>query len=460
MGLCAKDPCPVKGASSPFDVITQWSDEEKSNLFRLLQNADERILRKENDVITRFALSPDKSESFVSDLLTDCGIQQNKDGSICSRRLLAFFPEARHCGPNGVAIGRDGSIIVADCQNHRIRKIEADGRVSTLAGSGIKGFKDGEAHDAQFNKPYAVAIGMDGYVVVADEDNHRIRRIETDGLVSTLAGCEKKGFKDGEAHKAQFNRPIDVAICRDGSIIVADCHNHRIRKIETDGRVTTLAGSGKKGFKDAAADEAQFNAPYAVAIDRNGDIIVADHNNHNFRMLVDDDEVWVTTLFIDELFIDAENCVSFTLPTYSWKWLPMGSDQSILADQCNLAYGVAIDSDGCILIADDYGIRRLDQDRLCGVTSIYNQKTKNAEKTSKLEKVISELEQIRKNVNTMEQNDYVTGAKIIGEVSKQLVQLHTYECGKSLMVEAYKKVDEIQQILKNIRPSFTIFENL
>ena len=321
MGLCAKDPCPVKMASSPFDV-----DEEKLNLFC-----------QENDVITLFTHSPDKSESFVTDL-----IQQNKDGSICSRRLLAFFPEARYCGPNGVVIGRDGSIIVADYLNSRIRKIEADGRVSTLAGSGCQGFKDGAAHEAQFNCPYGVAIGSDGCIVVADLNNHRIRRIEADGRVSTLAGSGCQGFKDGAAHEAQFYNPTGVAIGSDGCIVVADPFNHRIRRIEADGRVSTLAGSGSYGFKDGAAHEAQFNRPWDVAIDNDGCIVVVDQDNHRIRR------------------IKADGRVS-TLAGSGSKGFKDGAAHEA---QFNYPVGVAISSDGCIVVADysNYRIRRIEAD--------------------------------------------------------------------------------------------------
>ena len=112
------------------------------------------------------------------------------------------------------------------------------------------GFTDGQGASASFNTPLGVAVGGDGCVIVADFGNDSIRKITTDGLVTTLAGSGNRGFADGQAASASFNLPFGVAVDGDGCTIVADFGNHRIRKITADGAVTTLAGSGNAGFNN------------------------------------------------------------------------------------------------------------------------------------------------------------------------------------------------------------------
>ena len=340
--------------------IAQLSDEEKSDLFCLLYDANKRVRR-------RFAPKSDYSvTNTLIQLYHPESVAIDSDGSIVVadrhkhqiRRIESdgqvstlagsgskgwkngAAHEAEFQYPWGVAIDNDGSIVVADWGNHQIRRIESDGQVSTLAGSGSKGFKDGAAHEAKLNFPSGVAINSDGSIVVADSFNHRIRRIEADGPVITLAGSGSKGFKDGAAHEAQFDLPSGVAINSDGSIVVADSFNHRIRQIKANGQVSTLAGSGSKGFKDGAAHEAQFFGPTGVAVGSDGSIVVADTCNHRIRQIKADG--WVSTLAGSgsKGFKDgAAHEVQFTYPA-----------------------GVAIGRDGCIVVADkeNHRIRRIE----------------------------------------------------------------------------------------------------
>src|SRR5690606_13331021 len=122
--------------------------------------------------------------------------------------------------------------------------------------------------------------------------NHRIRKITTDGTVSTLAGGTA-GFADGPGNEAKFNQPIDVAVDREGNVYVADNMNHRIRKITPDGEVTTLAGS-TAGYADGSGATAQFQSPSGLEVDDSGTLYVADRNNHRIRQISADGTV--TTL--------------------------------------------------------------------------------------------------------------------------------------------------------------------
>lgn len=160
--------------------------------------------------------------------------------------------EALFNGPSGVAVGRDGSVYVADSRNHCIRKISRGGTVSTLAGRNVKGYADGSSAGARFSAPAAVALAPDGSLLVADTGNHRIRRVAADGRVTTLAGSETPkddigrpmgGRRDGAAAEAQFRYPVGLAVDGAGAIYVADAGNHCVRRIAS-GQVSTLAVSG------------------------------------------------------------------------------------------------------------------------------------------------------------------------------------------------------------------------
>jgi sugar lactone lactonase YvrE len=143
--------------------------------------------------------------------------------------------------PSGLAMDRSGNLYVADTGNHAIRKIAADGTVTTLAGNGKPGFADGRGAAAQFNGPVGVAVDDAGIVYVADTYNDRIRRIAPDGTVSTVAGIGQPGMVDGAAASAAFDTPAGIAVAKDGSLYVADTGNDAIRKIDKDGLVSTVA---------------------------------------------------------------------------------------------------------------------------------------------------------------------------------------------------------------------------
>ena len=184
--------------------------------------------------------------------------------------------------PTGVAVDGAGNVYVADSYNHRIRKITASGVVSTLAGS-TQGYTDGTGTSAKFAYPSGVAVDGAGNVYVADQYNHRIRKITASGVVSTLAGSSM-GNTDGTGTSAQFSYPTGVAVDGAGNVYVADQYNHRIRKITASGVVSTLAGSSS-GYADGTGTSAKFDYPTGVAVDGAGNVYVADYYNHRIRKI-------------------------------------------------------------------------------------------------------------------------------------------------------------------------------
>ena len=196
---------------------------------------------------------------------------------------------ARFAYPTGLAFDARGNLYVgADMVDHSVRKITPAGEVVALAGD-LEGYADGPAADARFRSPRGLAIDSAGNVYVADSGNNRIRKIDTTGTVSTVAGGWS-GYKDGPAAEAQFNSPWDVAIDPAGDLLVADMGNNRIRRLTPQGVVSTIAGSGS-GDSDGPALQAEFSRPAALAPDRHGNLFVVDRDNGSVRKIGQDGAV-------------------------------------------------------------------------------------------------------------------------------------------------------------------------
>ncbi len=204
--------------------------------------------------------------------------------------------------PFGIARDKNGNIYVADSKNNRIRKIDSKGNISSLAGSGVAGFRDGPADSARFSSPSNVAVDDSGNVYVADFTNQRIRKISIAGMVTTMAGSGQEGYLDGMALTARFDYPRGIVLDRMGNIYIGDSWNHRIRKMDVkSGMVSTYVGGGtamgvqvEGGYKDASDTVARLNTPCGLSIDTSGNIYVADANNHRIRKIGTDRKV--TTL--------------------------------------------------------------------------------------------------------------------------------------------------------------------
>lgn len=230
-------------------------------------------------------------------------------------------------GPRGLAFDRDGSLLIVDTGNHRIRKVTSSGQIQAAIGRG-QGFSGdgGVATGASFEFPTAVALDSAGNYYIADSANHRIRRVlRSTGIINTVAGTGTAGFsgEDAPAATSAFNSPQGVAIDLNGNLLIADTGNHRLRRVDmVTGRVSTLAGDGKASSAGdgGPATSASLHTPTAVAVDASGNILIADTGNNRIRR------------------IDA---VTGQITTIA------GGDGSLLQPK-----GITLDSAGNIIIAD------------------------------------------------------------------------------------------------------------
>jgi len=193
--------------------------------------------------------------------------------------------------PNGLAVDSEGNLFVADESNHVIRKITPAGVVTTFAGLALSGGNDnGTGTQARFLYPRGLTMDAGGTLYVADTFNHTIRKITSAGVVTTLAGrAGNAGATDGKGAAASFNYPVAVAIDPAGNLYVADRSNHLIRKVSSDGTVTTLAGTvGVSGAADGLEAAARFDNPAGIATDANGAVYVSDSYNHAIRRISPD----------------------------------------------------------------------------------------------------------------------------------------------------------------------------
>lgn len=199
--------------------------------------------------------------------------------------------QARFDDPWGVVIDTAGSVYVADAgDSNAIRRIWLDGQAHTVAGGG-EGFVDGSGAAARFHTPSGLALDRQGNLYVADTGNHAIRKVTPQGVVSTVAGDGTPGHVDGAGRAARFDGPMGLAVDSRGRIFVADTWNDRIRVIEPDGRVHTLAGGDRPGYADGAGSEARFDTPTDIKVDDHGTLWIADMGNDAIRTIAQDGQV-------------------------------------------------------------------------------------------------------------------------------------------------------------------------
>ncbi len=197
------------------------------------------------------------------------------DGGVATSAKLA--------APAQVVLDASGNIFIADAENHRIRKVSTSGTITTVAGADSAGFSgDGSAAtNARLNGPYGLAVDATGNVFIADYYNNRIRKVNTSGVIRTIAGTGTAGYSgDGSAATgAKLNGPCGVAVDAAGNVYIADINNGRIRKVSTSGVITTVAGVGTFGNSGdgGQATNAQIATPYGVSLDASGNIYIVDY---------------------------------------------------------------------------------------------------------------------------------------------------------------------------------------
>jgi sugar lactone lactonase YvrE len=191
--------------------------------------------------------------------------------------------------PVAVAVDTSGNLYIADNGNYRIRKVSKSGVISTVAGNGTNGFSGdgGPATMAQMSRPEAVAVDVAGNIYIAFVEDSRVRKVTPAGVISTIAGNGTAVFNgDGmPAVSAGLNNPYGVAVNVDGNLLIVDTNNHRIRMVSANGVISTVAGNGNSGFSGdgGPAISAQLYAPHSIAVDTSGNLYIAESGNQRIR---------------------------------------------------------------------------------------------------------------------------------------------------------------------------------
>src|ERR1700722_5172376 len=192
----------------------------------------------------------------------------------------------------GIAVDHSGVVYLSDTDRNLIRKIDAKGIITTIAGTGVAGFAGdgGPAIAGQINLPYGLAADLAGNVYFADLGNNRVRRIAPDGSITTVAGTGVKGSlgDGGLAANAQLMTPRNVAVDAAGNLYISEFEGHRIRRITADGKIGTIAGVGVAGFRGDGgfAVNAQIAYPCGLTVDRFGNLYFADSQNQRIRKIL------------------------------------------------------------------------------------------------------------------------------------------------------------------------------
>ncbi len=261
--------------------------------------------------------------------------------------------------PFRVAVGKSGNVYIADAYNYRIRMLDSTtGIVTTVAGDGIADFDGdgGDATAASLDHPLGLAVDAHENIYIADTHNHRIRKVDAiTGIITTIAGRELPGFNgdDRLATDADLCSPSSVAVDGEGNVFIADSENHRIRRIDaTTGFISTVVGSGVSGFNGdhQKATEAQLHTPMDVAVDTQGNLVIADAWNRRIRK------------------VDAATGLISTV-TGTGEIGYNGDKQPATQARISTLHGVAIDSSGNIYFADTYACRVRKVDSATGLIS-------------------------------------------------------------------------------------------
>ena len=206
----------------------------------------------------------------------------------------------RLLSPNGLARDGQDSLYISDIGTHQVLKLTTGGQLTVVAGTGNGGFRGdgGPAGEAALFAPHGLAFDTEGRLVIADTFNHRVRRIDLRGVITTVAGTGTAGYAGdgGPATAASLNGPQDVAVDRGGAILIADSYNAVVRRIDPGGVITTFAGSEPGLSGDGGpAIKAQLNLPTAVSVSADGSVYVSDAANSRIRRIATDGTIQTVT---------------------------------------------------------------------------------------------------------------------------------------------------------------------
>ena len=256
--------------------------------------------------------------------------------------------------PSNVVVDASGNLYIADSDNNRIRKVDTNGIITTVAGNGQWAYSgDGGPATGASVSVNGVALDASGNLYIADDGNNRIRKVDTNGIITTIAGNGVRGYEGdgGPATEAKLYRPLSVAVDASGNLYIADDGNNCIRKVDTNGIITTIAGNGIEGYggDDGPAILAQLRYPSGVTTDAFGNLYIADQGNHRIRLVKD---IFIPKDTFDIIITVAGNGIQ----GYS------GDGGPATEAQVNDPSGVAVDASNNLYIADYFNnrIRKVD----------------------------------------------------------------------------------------------------
>ncbi|MBS1810958.1 MAG: hypothetical protein JST84_22530 [Acidobacteria bacterium] len=206
------------------------------------------------------------------------------------------FSPLRLIYPNGLALDRKGDLYISDIGAHCIFRLTRQGRLIVVAGNGERGFSGdgGSATNAQLNSPHDLLFDQEGNLLIADTGNQRIRRIDRQGIITTMAGDGKalQSNYNGAVPETSLNNPQSIALDREGNLLIADTYNSVIRKLDRNGKLSIFAGTvAGFGGDGGPADKAQMNLPMAVAVGPDASVYISDAGNSRIRRIAPDGKI-------------------------------------------------------------------------------------------------------------------------------------------------------------------------